>query len=199
MYNHNKAQQSKNRVHISWDILYVYPVYYIFQTIVVYKTFTIFSVDVYAPRWILYHTAALVPRESITISCLTVMNKYVALFDQYIWYEWVDPAGLRLMSERSGVIPGNLLLCPMLHPKYHINGLVQYCSNSSALPMELLQSCAKPLTCFQIIYIVCEPCTFIQLRHMVQDEYSMVVLLLYHLNSSPDPSLQSVRNKHFVL
>ena len=25
MYNHNKAQQSKNRVHISWDILYTYP------------------------------------------------------------------------------------------------------------------------------------------------------------------------------
>ena len=24
MYNHNKAQQRKNRVHISWDILYVY-------------------------------------------------------------------------------------------------------------------------------------------------------------------------------
>ena len=24
MYNHNKAQQSKNRVHISWDILYEY-------------------------------------------------------------------------------------------------------------------------------------------------------------------------------
>ena len=24
MYNHNKAQQSKNRVHISWDILYVW-------------------------------------------------------------------------------------------------------------------------------------------------------------------------------
>ena len=23
MYNYNKAQQSKNRVHISWDILYV--------------------------------------------------------------------------------------------------------------------------------------------------------------------------------
>ena len=24
MYNHNKAQQSKNRVHISWDILYAW-------------------------------------------------------------------------------------------------------------------------------------------------------------------------------
>ena len=24
MYNHNKAQQSKNRVHISWDIVYVH-------------------------------------------------------------------------------------------------------------------------------------------------------------------------------
>ena len=23
MYNHNKAQQIKNRVHISWDILYI--------------------------------------------------------------------------------------------------------------------------------------------------------------------------------
>ena len=23
MYNHTKAQQSKNRVHISWDILYI--------------------------------------------------------------------------------------------------------------------------------------------------------------------------------
>ena len=26
MYNHNKAQQSKNRVHISWGILYVHDV-----------------------------------------------------------------------------------------------------------------------------------------------------------------------------
>ena len=25
MYNHNEAQQSKNRVHISWDILYGLP------------------------------------------------------------------------------------------------------------------------------------------------------------------------------
>ena len=28
----------------------------------------------------------------------------------------------------------------------HIDGLVQDCSNSSALAMELLQSCTKPLT-----------------------------------------------------
>ena len=27
MYNHIKAQQSKNRVHISWDILYTDKVY----------------------------------------------------------------------------------------------------------------------------------------------------------------------------
>ena len=27
MYNHNKAQQSKNRVHISWDILYLTSTY----------------------------------------------------------------------------------------------------------------------------------------------------------------------------
>ena len=28
MYNHNKAQQSKNRVHISWEILYQQPWYW---------------------------------------------------------------------------------------------------------------------------------------------------------------------------
>ena len=33
MYNHNKAQQSKNRVHISWGILYMpYLLYNIFDT-----------------------------------------------------------------------------------------------------------------------------------------------------------------------
>ena len=31
MYNHNKAQQSKNRVHISWDILYAYQQRYGFK------------------------------------------------------------------------------------------------------------------------------------------------------------------------
>ena len=29
MYNHNEAQQSKNRVHISWDILYAMDVAYV--------------------------------------------------------------------------------------------------------------------------------------------------------------------------
>ena len=35
----------------------------------------------------------------------------------------------------------------ILHIEYHINGLVQDCSNSSALAMELLQSCTKPSIC----------------------------------------------------
>ena len=30
----------------------------------------------------------------------------------------------------------------------HVNGLVRECNNSSALAMELLQSCTKPLLCF---------------------------------------------------
>ena len=32
----------------------------------------------------------------------------------------------------------------------HIDGLVQDCSNSSALAMELLQSCTKPSPCYRI-------------------------------------------------
>ena len=31
----------------------------------------------------------------------------------------------------------------------HINSLVQYCSISSALALEILQSCTKPLVCYQ--------------------------------------------------
>ena len=34
MYNHNKAQQSKNRVHISWDILYITSMEYEYETTV---------------------------------------------------------------------------------------------------------------------------------------------------------------------
>ena len=35
----------------------------------------------------------------------------------------------------------------------YINGLVQDCSNSSALAMELLQSCTKPSIYAYVIYI----------------------------------------------
>ena len=31
-----------------------------------------------------------------------------------------------------------------MHSDDYVDGLVQHCSNSSALAMELLQSCAKP-------------------------------------------------------
>ena len=39
---------------------------------------------------------------------------------------------------------------------HQVDGLVQDCSNSSALAMELLQSCTKPLKCvtYAVIYIV---------------------------------------------
>ena len=37
MYNHNKAQQSKNRVHISWDILYIIQKWISFHGISVQK------------------------------------------------------------------------------------------------------------------------------------------------------------------
>ena len=39
----------------------------------------------------------------------------------------------------------------LLQTEHHIDGLVQDYSNSSALAMELLQSCTKPLICF-IVY-----------------------------------------------
>ena len=131
-----------------------------FFHIFVYKTFIIFSVEVYGSLWILYYTAAFVPSESITKFHLTICDEWIFCIagPAHQWYEWADPAGLRLMSERSGVIPGDVLFCHMLHPKYHINGLVQHDSNSIVLPMELLQSCAKSSACFQMIYIVYETC-----------------------------------------
>ena len=43
MYNHNKAQQSKNRVHISCDILYNHNI--VFSGIVCIKHLLLFSKD----------------------------------------------------------------------------------------------------------------------------------------------------------
>ena len=37
------------------------------------------------------------------------------------------------------------MVVPMCFDAYQIDGLAQDCSNSSALAMELMQSCAKPL------------------------------------------------------
>ena len=52
MYNHNKAQQSKNRVHISWDILYVDVLFANYWDKFVQNTFV--SVIIYACVIILY-------------------------------------------------------------------------------------------------------------------------------------------------
>ena len=50
MYNHNKAQQSKNRVHISWDILYFVNSYHVYYRITCWQ-----SVQCY---WIIVHKAS---------------------------------------------------------------------------------------------------------------------------------------------
>ena len=41
MYNHNKAQQSKNRVHISWDILYFDDLQYCMSICLVFSDYFI--------------------------------------------------------------------------------------------------------------------------------------------------------------
>ena len=44
----------------------------------------------------------------------------------------------------SSFLDGVNLLCPWNNLHNYIDGLVQDCSNSSVLAMELLQSCTKP-------------------------------------------------------
>ena len=42
------------------------------------------------------------------------------------------------------ILRGSALFCNSLNFHAHVDGLVQDCGNSSALAMELLQSCTKP-------------------------------------------------------
>ena len=48
------------------------------------------------------------------------------------------------------ILPRSALFCNSLHFHVHVDGLVQDCDNSSALAMELPQSCTKPsMYCYQ--------------------------------------------------
>ena len=60
MYNHNKAQQSKNRVHISWDILYETEVVE-FLTIISYRivSYPIISYPIQSYHILSYHITSL--------------------------------------------------------------------------------------------------------------------------------------------
>ena len=64
---------------------------------------------------------------------------------------WQDADGflkfLQHVQSVTNAIPGNEILFIMAI-NAHIDGLVQDGSNSSALTLELLQSCAKPSICF---------------------------------------------------
>ena len=58
----------------------------------------------------------------------------------------------------------------------HVDGLVQDCSNSSALAMELLQSSTKPSMCYLHIFY---PVTY----HVVEHYFSF--WLTYHMYDCP--------------
>ena len=54
----------------------------------------------------------------------------------------------------------------------YIDGLVQDCSNSSALTMELLQSCTKTSICtYTLLDFLCVLVTTCQLTHMLQNYF----------------------------
>ena len=61
----------------------------------------------------------------------------------------------------------------------HINGLVQDCSNSSALAMELLQSCTKPSTWFLLFMCLAtshylKPCRSASIRFLIVIKYWLI-------------------------
>ena len=67
-----------------------------------------------------------------------------------VWFGDSDKMGQRELLYTSNIQNLNLAQFELLQVvgHGHIDGLVQDCSNSSALAMELLQSCAKALAMF---------------------------------------------------
>ena len=89
MYNHKKAQQSKNRVHISWDILYTQHFSWLLPSTMLRKYslyWTSFAENVsYCPacRTTLIATRFWVVMICPIIKCLTVLEFSFILFDLY--------------------------------------------------------------------------------------------------------------------
>ena len=67
------------------------------------------------------------------------------------WYDTITPTSLGF---HCNTIQYNKILHKTY--KWEINDLVQDCSNSSALAMELLQSCTKLSKCLQRNKVCCE-------------------------------------------
>ena len=64
-------------------------------------------------------------------------------------YRERDVQSMRVLTMLAHyILRGSVLFCNSLHFHEHVDGSVQDCGNSSALAMELLQSCTK-----QSIYI----------------------------------------------
>ena len=64
-----------------------------------------------------------------------------------------------------------IIMAPTNH--WHFDGWVQNCSNSSALAMESLQSCAKPLTCIWRMLIIPIISLLVSCHQDSQAEFSM--------------------------
>ena len=77
----------------------------------------------------------------------------------------------------------------------YINGLVQDCSNSSALAMELLQSCTKPLICdlYSAVLIVT-----LYIISLAQDNNNSIANVLELLQSHANPSIWYHDNLDFI-
>ena len=59
-------------------------------------------------------------------------------------YRERDVQSMRVLTMLAHyILRGSVLFCNSLHFHEHVDGLVQDCGNSSALAMELLQSCTK--------------------------------------------------------
>ena len=60
---------------------------------------------------------------------------------------WFELPACRRLPDGTKQLPQEMLKNGQWDIKEHIDGLVQSCSNSSALAMELLQYCAQPSIC----------------------------------------------------
>ena len=58
--------------------------------------------------------------------------------------EFHDQHSKQLIKDNPYIISKGGIWWPLLNSNFHIDGLVQDCSNSSALAAEFLQSCSKP-------------------------------------------------------
>ena len=129
MYNHNKAQQSKNRVHISWDILYMLLAIWEWYVRMVYAKITIRLGKICS--WKSMYLLSRMFMNIIFTAWIDIVSNYyrLSICRGYIWYDNAHSTAIKMIKLRSNFHSRTTPHTPPLRASYGVS-FVSYTKNN---------------------------------------------------------------------